>query len=390
MAHCPDMTAQACDAAPATAYVDLDAVARNVQALRAHASTAALLAVVKADAYGHGLVPCARAARRGGAEWLGTALLHETLALRAAGDRGRLLSWLHVPGTDFGAAITADVDVTVSAPWALGEVAAAARALGRTARIHLKVDTGLGRGGAFGEGFTELLAAARALEAEDVVRVVGLWSHLAYADAPEHPTVRHQQEVFEAAVQQAERAGCRLEVRHLANSAATLTNPGSHYDLVRPGIAVYGLSPVPDIGGPASFGLRPAMRLTARLASVKQVPAGLGVSYGHDYVTPTSTRLGLVPVGYADGIPRHASGAGPLAVDGRRYRIAGRVCMDQVVVDLGPDSTAQAGDEVTLFGAEGPTAQDWADASATISYEIVTRIAPRIPRVYVGHEEVAR
>jgi len=377
--------------APSTAYVDLGAVESNVRVLREHAPTAQLLAVVKADAYGHGLLPCALAARRGGASWLGTAQLGEAVTLRDNGIQGRLLSWLHVPGTDFAAAILRDIDLTVSARWALDEVAAAARTVGRTARIHIKVDTGLGRNGAFGTDFTELLATARRLEAEEVVRIVGLWSHFAYADQPDHPTVRHQQEVFDCALVEAERAGCDLEVRHLANSAATLTNPAAHYDLVRPGLAVFGLTPVPDLGSAHDYGLVPAMRLTGRLAIVKTVPAGQGVSYGHEYFTRTETRLGLIPLGYADGIPRNASCVGPLAVAGRRYRIAGRVCMDQIVVDLGPDSPAEAGDEVVLFGSDpaGPSAQEWADATGTISYEIVTRVGPRVQRVYLRGEEVA-
>jgi alanine racemase len=216
------------------------------------------------------------------------------------------------------------------------------------------------------------------------VRIVGVWSHFAYADEPDHPTVRHQQEVFAEAVRRAERAGCRLEVRHLANSAATLTNPGAHYDLVRPGLAVYGLSPVPQLGDPTAYRLRPAMTLVARLALVKALPAGQGVSYGHQYTTTQATRIGVVPVGYADGVPRAASDVGPLSIGGRRHRIAGRVCMDQVLVDLGPDSQAVAGDEVVLFGgAPGqPSAQDWAAATGTISYEIVTRVGPRVERVH--------
>lgn len=372
--------------APATALVDVGAIAANVRALRERAPGAALMAVVKADGYGHGLLASARAARAGGADWLGVALLSEAVTLREAGLSGRILTWLHVPGSDFAAAIGHDVDVAASAGWALDEIAAAARASGRTARVHLKVDTGLGRNGAFGGDFVDLVTAARALEAEGVVVVAGVWSHLAYADEPQHPTVRRQQEVFEEAVRAAERAGCRPEVRHLANSAATLTNPSVHYDLVRPGIAVYGLSPVPQLGGPADFGLTPAMTLTARLANVKRVPAGQGVSYGHTYTTPAETVLGLVPLGYADGIPRNATNVGPLAVAGRRYRVAGRVCMDQLVVDLGPDSIARAGDEVVLFGSDpaGPSAQDWADATGTISYEIVARIGPRVPRVLTG------
>jgi alanine racemase len=372
--------------APGAAVVDLDAITANVRALHERSASAELMAVVKADGYGHGLLPAARAARAGGATWLGTAQQPEAVALRDAGVQGRIFTWLHVPGNDFAAALTRDIDVAASAPWALDAIVEAARATGRTARVHLKADTGLGRNGAYGQDFLDLVAAARLHEAEGAVRVVGVWSHFAYADEPDHPTVRRQREVFEEAVRAVEAAGCELEVRHLANSAATLTNSSVHYDVVRPGIAVYGLSPVPQLGSPDAYGLRPAMTLTARLSLVKCVPAGQGVSYGHAYVTPRATVLGLVPLGYADGIPRNASNVGPVAVQGIPYVVAGRVCMDQFVVDLGPDSTAREGDEVVLFGADpaGPSAQGWADATGTISYEIVTRIGPRVPRVYVG------
>ena len=367
--------------------VDLDAISRNVEVLRKHAGSAAVMAVVKADAYGHGLLPSARAALGGGASWLGVAQLSEAMALRDDGIRAPLLSWLHVPGTDFAGAIAADIDLSVSALWSLAEVADAARGLGRTARIHLKVDTGLGRNGAFGDDWQALLPAARRLEAEGLVRIVGVWSHFVYADEPTHPTVRRQEEQFAQAVRDAERAGCDLEVRHIANSAATLTNPGAAYDLVRPGLAVYGLSPVPSLGDPQSFGLTPAMTLSADLAVTKRVPAGQGVSYGHQYVTSQDTTVGLVPIGYADGIPRNATNVGPVSVGGTRHTVAGRVCMDQFVIDLGPGSAAQAGDRVTLFGAGEsgePTAQDWAEVTGTISYEIISRIGSRVPRAHLG------
>jgi alanine racemase len=371
----------------ARATVDLDAICRNVEVLRKHAGSAAVMAIVKADGYGHGLLPSARAAVRGGASWLGVAQLGEAIALRDNGVGGPLLSWLHVPGSDFAAAITADIDLSVSALWSLAEVGDAARELGRTARIHLKVDTGLGRNGAFGDDWHLLLAAARRLEADGVVRIVGIWSHFVYADEPTHPTVRRQEERFSEAVRDAERAGCDLEVRHIANSAATLTNPGAAFDLVRPGLAVYGLSPVPSLGDPASFGLTPAMTLTADLAVTKKIPAGQGLSYGHQYVTTQDTTVGLVPIGYADGIPRNGTNVGPVSVAGVRHTVAGRVCMDQFVLDLGPESRSKAGDLATIFGtgeAGEPTAQDWADATGTISYEIVSRIGSRVPRVYVG------
>jgi alanine racemase len=384
------MTGIPLSGSPSTAYVDLEAITANVRALRVAAPTAEAMVVVKADGYGHGLVPAARAAVRGGATWLGTAQLAEALALRDSGIGGRVLTWLHVPGVDFAAALTRDIDVTVSARWSLDAVVRAARQTGHIARVHLKVDTGLARNGAYGNDFTDLVQAALHAQADGSIEVVGIWSHFACADEPGHPSVVRQQRVFEAAVAEAAAAGCRFEVRHLANSAATLTNPSTHYDLVRLGIAAYGYSPVHGVADPAAYGLVPAMTLVARLAQVKRVPAGQGVSYGHLYTTREDTVLGLVPVGYADGIPRNASGVGPLGVGGRRYTIAGRVCMDQLVVDLGPTSAVRAGDEVVLFGpdpARGPSAQDWADATGTISYEIVTRIGTRVPRVYVGAPE---
>src|SRR5450631_606407 len=369
----------------ARATVDLDAICRNVEVLRKHAGSAAVMAVVKADAYGHGLLPSARSSLSGGASWLGVAQLSEAMVLRENGIQAPLLSWLHVPGSDFAAAIAAGIDLSVSALWSLAEITGAARDLGQTARIHLKVDTGLGRNGAFGDDWTQLLAAARRLEAEGLVRIVGVWSHFVYADEPTHPTVRRQQEQFGQAVRDAERAGCDLEVRHIANSAATLTNPGAAFALVRPGLAVYGLSPVPSLGDPRSFGLTPAMTLSADLAVTKQLPAGQGISYGHNYFTTQDTTVGLVPMGYADGIPRNATNVGPVSLGGIRHTVAGRVCMDQFVVDLGPTSRAQAGDPVVLFGAGEsgePTAQDWAEATDTISYEIICRIGSRVPRVY--------
>lgn len=371
---------------PARAVVDLDAIRRNVGALVERAPTAQVLAVVKGDAYGHGLVPCARAALAGGATWLGIAQVTEALALRAAGIQAPLLAWLYAPGAPLRAAVEADIDLSVSAEWALTEVLTAARQAGRTARLHLKVDTGLGRGGAMPSDFEKVLDAALRAEAEGLCAVVGLWSHLARADEPGDPSVAAQVEVFRSAIATAEAHGARLEVRHLANSAGTLTAPETHFDLVRPGLAVFGLTPVPQLGGPERYGLTPAMTLEARLALVKDVPAGYGVSYGHRYVTPRDTRLGLVPIGYADGVPRHGSEVAPVQVGGNRHVIAGRVCMDQFVIDLG-DTPAAAGDRVVLFGTGadgGPTAQDWAEAVGTISYEVVTRVGPRIPRVYVG------
>lgn len=376
---------------PAYVLVDLDAIAHNVAVLRERAGSAALMAVVKGDAYGHGLVPAAQAAVRGGADWLGTAQLGEALALRAAGLTLPLLTWLHAPGADFVPALRQGIDIGVSAPWGLAEAVRAAAETGLTARVQLKVDTGLGRNGAFALGggrtdYADLVDEAAAAQAAGSVEVVGIFTHFAYADAPAHPTVRAQQEAFADAVALAERMGLSPQVRHMSNSAATLTTPEAAWDLVRPGLAIYGLSPVPDLGSSSDFGLVPAMTAVARAATVKRVPAGQGVSYGHAFTTTGPTTLVDVPVGYADGIPRHASNAGEVLLAGRRCRVAGRVCMDQVVVDAG-DLEVACGDEVVLFGpgTRGePTAQDWAQAAGTISYEIVTRFGPRLPRVFTG------
>ena len=374
-----------------TACVEIDAAAitANVRRLRELAPSAGLMAVVKADGYGHGALVSARAAVAGGADWLGVAQLDEAVELRQAGVDAPMLTWLYAPGADFAGAVGAGIDVTVSSVAALGQVQDAAAALGTSARVQLKVDTGLSRNGAVGQDWADLVEAAARAESDESVDVVGVWSHFVYADEPQHPTVRAQQDRFEDALRDVERAGLRPQLRHLANSAATLTNPAVHYDLVRPGLAVYGLSPVPQLGGPTHFGLREAMRVTARLAHLKRVPAGTGVSYGHQYVTDRETVLGLVPMGYADGIPRNATNAGPVLVGDRRSTVSGRVCMDQFVLDLGPDFAGSAGDPVVVFGREAdgePTAQDWATATGTINYEIVTRMSGRLPRVVVGGE----
>ncbi|MCT9089312.1 alanine racemase [Streptomyces sp. ASQP_92] len=368
----------------ARAEIDLGALRANVRTLRARSSGAQLMAVVKADAYGHGAVPCARAARQAGAAWIGTATPDEALALRAAGIEGPMMCWLWTPGGPWREAIEADIDVSVSGMWALREVTEAARAAGRTARIQLKADTGLGRNGCQPADWPELVHAA--LAAPEVT-VTGLWSHLACADEPGHPSIAAQLTAFEEMLGFAEKAGVTPEVRHIANSPATLTLPESHYDLVRTGIAMYGVSPSPELGTARELGLRPVMTLSASVALSKHVPAGHGVSYGHHYVTERETTLGLVPLGYADGIPRHASGRGPVLVGGKVRTAAGRVAMDQFVVDLEGD-TVEPGARAVLFGPgdEGePTAEDWARAADTIAYEIVTRIGARVPRVYT-HE----
>ncbi len=364
------------------ARIDLAAITANTQRLGELAGSAALMAVVKADGYGHGLVPSARAVLDGGAAWLGVAFLEEALALRAAGIDAPVLAWLFSPQEDLRPAVLAGVDLGVYDEAELAAAQSAAHATGRTARVHLKVDTGLSRGGARPEAWPDLCTAAGKADGVDVV---GVWSHLAYADGgPDHPVLRQQSELFAEALQVAARAGLEPQVRHLANSAATLTAPATHYDLVRPGVSLYGLSPVPQLGSPADFGLRPAMTLASTVALTKRVPAGAGVSYLHRYTTDRATTLALVPLGYADGVPRAGTGVLPVQLAGRRRTVAGTVCMDQFVLDVGDDEVA-AGDEVLLFGpGDGgePTAQDWADVLGTIDYEIVTRVGARVPRTY--------
>ncbi|MCQ9182632.1 alanine racemase [Streptomyces sp. IBSBF 2953] len=373
----------------ARAEIDLAALRANVRTLRAMAPGAAFMAVVKADGYGHGALPCARAAVEAGATWVGAATPEEALALRADGALPadvRIMCWLWTPGGPWREAVEADLDVSVSGLWALGEVEQAARAAGRPARVQLKADTGLGRNGCQPGDWPELVARALRAEREGLLRITGLWSHFACADEPGHPSIAAQLALFHEMTAHAEREGARPEVRHIANSPATLTLPETHLDLVRPGIAMYGLSPAPELGSSADLGLRPAMTLAAPLALVKHVPGGHGVSYGHHYVTPGETTLGLVPLGYADGVPRHASGTGPVLVGGKWRTAAGRIAMDQFVVDLGGDEPG-CGAEAVLFGPGDrgePTAQDWAQAAGTIGYEIVTRIGVRVPRVYVN------
>jgi alanine racemase len=371
--------------------VDLAAIRHNVGALRDLVAPggADVMVVVKADGYGHGMLESAAAAREAGAPWLGVATIEEALRLRDAGDTGRILCWLTVPGDDWAEAVEAHVDVTAYTTEELAELRAALGGRGGpTARLQLKLDTGLSRGGATLDHWPDLVEAARAGEAEGLWRVTGIWSHFACSDEPDHPANDAQERVFRDALAGAEHAGLRPEVRHLANSGGALLRPSSHYDLVRCGIAAYGLDPAP--GHSPDLGLRPAMTVTAPLALTKAVPPGAGVSYGHTWTAPGRTRLGLVPLGYGDGVPRHAGNAAEVWVDGKRHRIRGRVCMDQFVVDLEDDAGhggAAAGDEVVLFGpgtAGEPTADDWARACGTIHYEIVTRMGGRLRRRYTG------
>jgi alanine racemase len=368
--------------ARAEIVVDLAAIRHNVRLLR-EATGVQLIAVVKADGYGHGMLEVGRAAREAGAEWLAAATLDEVVALRRAGDDGRLLCWLTVPDESYDEAVALDIDVTAYSVAELDAIAAAATAAGRPARVQIKVDTGLSRGGVPAAQWDEVFRRARAGEEAGSWRITGVWSHFACSDQPDHPANDLQERRFTVALAAAEQAGLEPEIRHLANSAGAILRPGSRYDAVRCGIAVYGLDPAP--GATPDLGLVPAMTVRTHLAMVKAIEAGDSVSYGATWTAEHPTSVGLVPVGYGDGVPRHASNAAEVAVAGKRRPIRGRVCMDQFVVDLGGDRPP-AGAEVVLFGppVEGlPTAQDWAEACDTINYEIVTRIGGRMTRRYV-------
>jgi alanine racemase len=367
----------------AEAAVDLSAITGNVEVLRERIPGPQLMAVVKADGYGHGSTQAARAAVAGGAGWLGVVHVAEALRLRRAGISVPVLVLMALAENAQEDAIRAGIDLTAGSVALVGQIATAARRAGTPARLHLKADTGLSRGGATPADWPAVVDTALAAQADGLVTVVGLWSHFACADEPGHPSINAQLTRFADATAQAEKAGVTPEVRHIANTAGAITVPDSRLDLVRLGGAVYGLSTLP---GGAPGWLRPAMTLRARLAQVKRVPPGTGVSYGHRYVTTRTTTLGLVPLGYADGVPRAALGHPLVQARGRRWDIAGTVCMDQFVVDFGDEPVAP-GDEVVLFGPgdDGePTAQEWGERLGTISYEIVTGIGGRVPRTYQG------
>ena len=360
----------------AEVIVDLDRITENVKHLKTLAGVD-LMAVVKADAYGHGLIPVARAALAGGATSLGVALLEEAITLREAGITAPILAWLVPPGSDYKEAVDHDIELAASSIIALEEIVAVKSA--NRLRVHLEVDTGMTRGG--------FLSEWGKLDAHHVANldIVGIFSHFARADEPGQEQNNNQRERFKEMVATLESFGFTNIVRHLSNSAATIKDTDSRFDLVRTGIAIYGLTPdVNTLGTSISLGLKSAMTLRAKLHLVKEVPANSPVGYGATAVTERYTKLGIVAMGYADGIPRIAQGAG-IFVHGKRAPIIGRVSMDQFVVDLGPDSPAISGEWVEVFGdgiAGGYTAEEWGSASGSINYEIVTRLGPRVPRIF--------
>jgi alanine racemase len=368
----------------AEVVIDLDAIRHNVRLLAgiAAGSGAATMAMVKADGYGHGAVPVARAATDAGATWLGACSQAEALDLRAAGFTVPILAWLDPPTEDRAPGIEAGIDLTVSSVAELTQLVEAAGRAGKRARTQLKIDTGLARNGCPQAEWVSLVAEAAAAQRRGSIEVVAVWSHLACADEPGDKSVDQQAERFHEAYEQA-LAGGLAPLRHLANSAATLTRPDLHFDLVRPGIAIYGLNPV----AASTTDLRPAMTFHSSVVSAKRVPAGESVGYGRTWTAQHETTLALVPVGYADGVPRSLSGRLDVWLAGRRRPVVGRVSMDQIVVDCGDDDVPP-GTDVVLFGSgtQGePTAREWAERMGTIDYEIVTGMyRPRVRRRYVG------
>ena len=368
----------------ASAEINLSAITQNFKSIKSR-TTADVLAVVKADAYGHGLIPVSKALEEAGADWFGTALLEEAINLRKSGILKPIISWLTPLGEDFKSAIDLDIDLGIPSIDLLDEVIKAASLTGKTARIHLEIDTGMSRGGVLSE-WDQLIKSVLVGVNLKQLKVIGIWSHFARADEPDELMNQEQLSLFEEKVNQAKAAGIDAQFIHIANSAALFTNKSAHKNIIRSGIALFGLSPdIKTIGDSSSLGLKPAMKLKAKLNLVKEVKAGSSVGYGGTAVLKSDTKLGVVALGYADGIPRSTNNLAGVFVDKKRAPIIGRVSMDQFVVDLGITSTAKTGDEVIVFGdgSSGEyTVDEWAKAANTINYEIITRIGPRVPRIY--------
>ena len=368
----------------ASAEINLSAIADNLKLIKGK-TNAQVLAVVKADAYGHGLIQVGKAAEAAGANWLGTALLEEGIALRNNGIKVPIISWLTPLGEDFKTAINLDIDLSISSIELLTEVISAGKVVKKIPRVHIEVDTGMSRGGV-GDDWNLLLTELSKTVKANEINIIGIWSHFARADEPGQAMNQEQLNTFEDRIKSASDVGIKPEFIHIANSAAALTNNGAHKNIIRWGIGLYGLSPdINNLGDSKSLKLKPAMRLKAKLHLVKAVKAGVSVGYGGTAITKSDTKLGVVTLGYADGVPRNANNLAGVFVDGKRAPLIGRVSMDQFVVDLGINSSAKTGDEVIVFGdgSSGEyTADEWAKASGTINYEIVTRIGSRVPRIY--------
>ncbi|MDD7384457.1 MAG: alanine racemase [Actinomycetaceae bacterium] len=375
---------------PATLAVDLDAIDHNFQQVADHLNGQKVMAIVKANAYGHGREAVARQALASGADYLGVAQIGEAIQLREAlsdlTPQPRITAWVITPDVDFIEVLEAHIEVSIGAFWSLEALARAAAELGVCAPIHIEVDTGMARGGFAISDARQAFERAHRLEREGHIRVVGLWSHLARADeldAAGRDFTSVQVASFERLRAQAAAAGLDIELHHLAASSGVFWHPEALYDMVRPGAVLYGISPNTRVASASELNLRAAMQFSASVMQVRDVPAGTGISYGHTAVVDHAAHIAVIPVGYADGIPRHASNCGPVTISGQRTHVLGRVCMDQFMVQTQPE--VKEGDRAVLFGDAHDgyaTADDWADLSGTIGYEVTTALSLRIPRVY--------
>ena len=364
---------------PNAAYINYQNISNNVAQI-CELTNKPVMAVVKADAYGHGLINSSQAALLGGAQWLGVALLSEAIEIRKAGITAPLLAWLTPPGADFESAIKKDIDLSISSIQQLQEIYAASLRVGLIARVHLKVDTGMSRSGALDE-FPELVSELNRLTSANEIELVGTWSHFACADEPAHPLNAEQIKRFNSALEYMNDENLNPGIRHIANSSAIIGLPEAKFDLVRAGLIIYGLSPtnIP----PINLSLKPAMELRARLLLVKEIPPGATVGYGATVQVTKETKIGIVTFGYADGLPRSTDGSAYFLHNNLPAHLIGRVSMDQCAIDLGIDSSAKAGDEVLIFG-EKLLVNELAKAAGTISYEIVSGIGSRTPRIPVA------
>jgi alanine racemase len=366
---------------PTRIRIDLDALTHNLRALRAHAGVP-VMAIIKANGYGHGLVPVGLHLQAQGVDQLGVAFLEEGVALRRAGVTVPILVMGGIFGPQAAALIAHDLEITVSSIAKLRQVEAAAEATGKRAIVHLKIDTGMERIGVHSYHAGPFIEAA---VASRWVTVKGVYSHLACADDPGSAMTLQQLERFLEACDHFRRIGAPMPLRHLANSGGVLHFPATHLDMVRPGIALFGV--LPDPAAHATVDLRPVLSLVSQVVFFKVVPAGQTVSYGGTWAPATDTRVVTIPIGYGDGWPRALSSRGDVLIRGVRHPVVGRICMDQFMVDLGPDGTAYNEDEVVLIGTQGGETircEDVATAAGTIPYEILVNLNTRIPRAYLG------
>lgn len=368
---------------PVWAEVDLAAIRHNVSLIDTRVGEAEVMGVVKGYAYGHGNPNAARAMLQGGATRLGVARIAEALHLRDSGVTAPIHVFTEAPLGAAPTMIAADLTPTVYTEAFAGALSAAAQEAGKITGVHVKLDTGMHRVGLPADAVADAIKVLRDLPN---LEIEGAWSHLAVADVPGHPFTARQLALFLELVETIERAGVQLRFKHVANSAAALSLPESAFDLVRCGIASYGLQPGVDL--PGSEELRPALSLRARTSMVKRVPAGDALSYGLRYELSETSNVVTVGAGYADGYDRRLSGRADVLIAGRRHRVSGTVCMDQFMVDVG-DNDVDVGATVTLIGedsGERISAEELAEAIGTINYEVTTRIPSRVPRVYLNEE----